>query len=480
MNDVSIDLDYPSTNSGDYGVYFVSTATEINIDSLFIYDASVRCMQVAGAATSFTVTNSDISSDNADGGFNAFDFSSTLTGGYFEDLFIDLDVASSLGDGNRGFHIAGAVSNTSFINVTILAAEAYGMYFISTTNNVTIQDYTYDNYDGDGFCYGMRFLGDATDVTIDTATISMDYLGVGNSNDGQYGIDFTSMVNCTINKVTISDAENYGIYVSGTTSGLVSSNNIITNIDGSTTADGMAFIGAVSTASFTNDSISMQHTAGANNGDYSLRFSNATSNLTFTNCKYTYADLDGLQMQSALAHTATAFTNCLFDNNDRYGYSLSSSNAATALTLTNCTFSNTTGNDGLYISAGNGVRDITVTGCTFNDNNESGINITVADDIQITQCLFYGNGAKGIDLGSNGNLGYENPGDVPIINSSSKDGDDYTVVYTLPTICDGGDCSVEFFANDATDADNQARQYVTIQTLKNNSTHTVTITCTTG
>jgi len=434
--------------------------------------------------------------------------------GIIDGLTIDnIDISQTGGDEARKIdHLLYVITNIK--NVTVSNCDAsdylqdgYGFaYFLGTTENITISNCSFTNGPG-GAGYGVKFLGVANNININNCLF--DFNDVESSNDGDYGIYFASTTtDVTIDAVTINDAETYSIFVGGVCTNFASSNLIITNINGGSGSQGIRFNSIVNTASFTNDNINMNRTETSDDGNYSLFFASISNNLTFNNSTYHDADYDGIylggnvtgmsmtncnvtndgisqqngdliEFYSGAANSGLVFTNCTFSGAERYGFILNATSAQTTATFTNCGFINTSSYSGLYIIGGIGAREITLNQCQFVNNADHGINLLTASNIELNECVFYGNANNSIELNNNGNSDYElADGDVPNIISATQNGNDYTVVYSLPSLCSGGDCEVEFFVNNFGDNRNQGRTYLKTETLKSNTTYTTTITTT--
>ncbi|UUF12406.1 MULTISPECIES: right-handed parallel beta-helix repeat-containing protein [Flavobacterium] len=159
MTNILLDMDNPTSNvDGNLGIYFVNTASSVNINGFTIHDAESNGIFVNLAATDFTLLNGVL--DNFDGSGAAYmiQFNNNTTNVTITDVTINGDVTGTTDDANYGLYFNSSVSNNvKLTRVNLTEVDLGGFYFLNAN------DYTIDNCNiTKSNNYGIQFEGNTS------------------------------------------------------------------------------------------------------------------------------------------------------------------------------------------------------------------------------------------------------------------------------------------------------------------------------
>jgi len=415
IENCTIDLDDPNTaNDADYGIHFVSNASNVTINNTTINNCDLYAMHMAGTSTNFNINGLSVDNAQGEGPTIEIRFVGAVDGLTINNTVIELDHDATTDDGDYGIYFDNTASNVSMDGLNIYNAEVYGMYVGGTANTFSVNNSVFSVAGGAGTAQLIRFNTNATDITMNNVTIDCDVSGT--TDDSDYGLVFAgSATNVTLTGVSINEADLDGIY-----------------------------------------------TVGAQNF--------ALDGCTFTKC------YDGIEFYNNVARSGNMIQNCVFDSGTRSGMIINVANATTGFTIINNTFSNHQSDVGraIWLYSTGGLKAIDIINNNF-FNNYAGIYNEQADGVLYFQNSFYNNLSAIDNVANDGNYGYElSNGKVPVITSSvDVGGGNYGVTFTLPAFCT--DCNVEIYTNQVTDAEYNGRTYVYTATNLAAGSHTVTV-----
>jgi hypothetical protein len=466
-----------------------------------------------GTANSSGTTIKNIDIKNT--GLEPFRFDGTaLTNLTFENINAYQDVDNWF---DYAIYIGGNINGLTVKNYDFKNRQNVGngaIHVTGTTNNVSI-----DNFDisegAAGASHGLRFGGVANDITIRNCDI--DLTADGSTNDADYGIYFnTTSTNVTIDNCTFLNNEVYAIYTANTATNWKITNSTFDNEEGYTANQMIRFQHFVDTLLIENCLIDCDFAGSTDDGSYGIWFQQAitevtikgvtihdadedaiginttTTNMLIDSCFFDAkssslsGNNDGVEFYNNAARTNIEISRCVFDSLGRAGLIFQTTNATTEFNVHDNIIRNVqkTQGYGMWLSGSGGVKDIVIKENEIYDNFGSGIYIERADNVHITQNSIYNNGAHGINLLANdGNCDYQNiDGDTPnITNSVETATNTYNVTMMMPAYCaTGNNCTVEIFINDQCDDTQEGRQYVQTFTGLSSGSQTVSVNCPSG
>ena len=149
IKNCDLDLDLlTSTDDGNYGIWFRSTATNILIDSCNIYDAEIYGIYFENVATDVTISNTNLDNANGYETVQMIRFHSTVNGLTMTDVDINCektDNGTNVNDGDYGIVFAGAINadpakTATLTRVSVHAADLDNIYVHTTTRNLTLEE----------------------------------------------------------------------------------------------------------------------------------------------------------------------------------------------------------------------------------------------------------------------------------------------------------------------------------------------------
>ncbi|MEQ6119680.1 invasin domain 3-containing protein, partial [Reichenbachiella sp. MALMAid0571] len=507
-------------NYFNYGIYYAGNAlnlTVLNFTMTQQQNIGHGAIYISGTATNVLIDNFDLS-DSGGGGIIAIRFGGAANNVTIQNCDIDLDLTANGNDGDYGVLFSSTATDITLTDNTFTNIDAYALYFASTTTNVDINGFQFINDEGGTTAFGMRFVGVADDISMTNVELDLDHSTT--TDDGDYGIYFnTTTSNVTIDGLTIHDAEVYGIFIGGVSTDISIINSTFDNFDGYTGNQMIRFNGVVNGITLTNVDIDLNITdngASLDDGDYGIYFyshinDDETKNAVFTDVTINQADSHGLYTRlevnnltiddctfSGNSETNTANYGVEFDNNYQkknitvqnstftnlssaaMEWDMRGANSTSNLKILNNTISGTVASSyagyGVWLYYNNSVVDLDIIGNTFFDNAAEAISIREVDGVHISQNSMYNNLAGIDNLANNGNNDLEQlDGDTPRLMSSIDAGSgNYEVTFTLPAFCT--DCDVEFFTNQVGDKKYNGRTYTDVATgLSGVGPHIVTV-----
>lgn len=135
----TIDLNSPATtDDGDYGIYFNTTATAINIDSCTFKATEIYGVYFGAGASNIQIKHSGF--DNRDGwtGNQMIRFNSNVSGVIIDSVQINSDLAGTTDDGNNAIYFNGNVQTLTIRKSTFTEADIDAIYFITGLDNDNI------------------------------------------------------------------------------------------------------------------------------------------------------------------------------------------------------------------------------------------------------------------------------------------------------------------------------------------------------
>ncbi|MGA9637024.1 beta strand repeat-containing protein, partial [Flavobacterium sp.] len=229
MNNILLDMDNTSsTNDGDLGIYFLSSAATVNINNVTIHDAENAGIFVALATTDFTITNGVLDSfDSTDGArmiwFNANTTNITLT-----DVTMDCDITGTTNDADHGLYFNSTLSNNvKLTRVTVNEADLIGIAFFNA-NDCIIDNCTITN-SGDGINISgttSRARNEIKNSTIDASTRVAMAITTDNATN-EFNIH-----NNTFSNTTGTTGRGVWLYNIGGVKNIQITNNIFSNNSG--------------------------------------------------------------------------------------------------------------------------------------------------------------------------------------------------------------------------------------------------------
>ncbi|MDO5978125.1 beta strand repeat-containing protein [Flavivirga spongiicola] len=425
-----------SGSSGDYGIYFISAATNITIDELEVNNADGVGLYFTSTADIIRIDDSRFS--NATGETNAIEirFAGVATDVIMNTVTLDLDHTLTTNDGDYGIYFNTTANQITLNGITMHDPEVHGIFIGGVATDITLTNSTFDNFDGSGTNEMIRFNNVVNGITMTDVTIDADFSGT--TDDGNTALYFLSDINqddsknATFTNLDIRNADSFQFHAARAV------NNF--TVEGST---------------FTGNTEANAAGMGIDLGYNYIKRDILINNNTFLN----------LQQNGILIDT-------------------DGTNATSNIKITNNTISGTTANgafpgNGIIVWEHNGVTDFEISGNTIFDNAAAGIAISHTDGINISQNSIYNNALIGIDNQNNngGNDLEQIDGDTPLILNSVNTGvDTYDVTFTTPptTVCNP--CDIEFFTNQASDSPYNGRTYVHTETgLSGATTYTRSI-----
>ena len=136
------------TSSGDNGINFSNTASNITLNTLTINDADNYALYFNSTTTTIDIDGFNFS--NANGSVSTFGmrFVGVANGITMANVLLDLDNVTTTNDGDYGIYFNTTTSNVSIDGLTMHDAEVYGFYVAGVATDISILNSTFDNFDG--------------------------------------------------------------------------------------------------------------------------------------------------------------------------------------------------------------------------------------------------------------------------------------------------------------------------------------------
>ncbi|MBK7872688.1 MAG: right-handed parallel beta-helix repeat-containing protein [Saprospiraceae bacterium] len=422
-------------------------------------------------------------------GTEAIQINGNLTGVTIENVIIQSKNGGECNCVNHGIYVGGTATDMTITDVTIKDLQygtTWGVRFLKTVTNLEIDGLVVED-NGGGDSRGIQFQGVVNNADILNTIIDMDDKNSG--NDGNYGIYFnTTTTDVTINNLTVSDAEVYSLYFGGVATNPTIENSTFDNMVGGTAYPMIRFNNTVNNLDIDNITVNADLNGSTNDHQYGIYFNGAVQTASIINSDFIEADIAGIWFNGTNKDNITISGNTFTRNGsgaDAQGGLIftntrnTTSDVGPVLVQSNTFFANNGEAIGVY--PGNAVSYV-IPNFTITDNtiyntksNYGAINVQYVDKINITDNSIYNNRGRGIELTYSGNCNYQSP-NVPTIVSSTPTMSGYDVVITLPSICATG-CDVEVFVTKPQYYGVGGEVYVTTLMGATSGTNTYSIAC---
>ncbi len=490
VSDVTIDGDINADGVGDITI---DAGTGENLILIFSFNEDASNTTIKGLTLQDT-------------GLSPFEIKGSPIGINIENIVVKHN------DGNFidfGIHFVGNAEGLRVKNFTMTQGQegSLGISITGVATDVIIDGFNYSNSGGVNNS-GIKVKGDAYNVVIKNSVVDLD--SPKSDDDGDYGIYFVATVDTiTIDNVKIKDAEIYGIRYPNTTNSVIK-NSSFSNFKGSGKAQMLRFDGTVDVLVIENNKIDMDVASSTDDGTYGLVFTKSSSNVKIINNTINAADEDGIyisqetsnmlidgntisntgdggggdgiEFYNNVARSNIAIKNNTIDNGGigRAGLIIKVTNQTSEFTITGNKISNNT-KQGIWVTNGmNGSRNkVLITNNTIFNNTMAGVLLeNGTDEILVSQNSMYNNGV-GIDIVDSANCNYQKSAGktVSLISSIAKSPTTFDVTFSLPSICSGRDCDVEFYVNKNGDPADNGRTYLQAFTNLPRGRQTINIKC---
>jgi hypothetical protein len=145
---------------------------------------------------------------------------------------IDQNVPGTTDDGDYSIRFDNAATVVTLDSITLKGTDIYTVWFNGVASDIQITNSSIDCADGEPGTQLVRFEAATSDLLMRNITLDADRPAT--TNDGEYGIVFISTTtNTTLDSLTINECDIDGIYVGGASTNFQLSNSTITNnLDG--------------------------------------------------------------------------------------------------------------------------------------------------------------------------------------------------------------------------------------------------------
>ena len=214
------------TDDGTHGIIFTAGLRDFTMRHTTINDVEGYGWYASGAVVE-NILIEDCSFGNAEGGgvTHGIRFNSPATNVTIRNVNIDMDQAGNANDGDIGIYFASSVNGLTVRNVTVHDAEYHALYVTQAATNVSVENCTFDNFDGSTIAQLVRFNSTATHVTLDSLTLNND-VAANTTDEGDIGLVFYGYVNdASVTNCYFNRAHARGIHIQADADSLFISNN---------------------------------------------------------------------------------------------------------------------------------------------------------------------------------------------------------------------------------------------------------------